>query len=43
MIHFWENISSLIICSRCNNEDENNFKEEESIEILNIPALIENI
>ena len=29
-----------IICSNCMNEDEKNFKEEESIEILKI--LIEN-
>ena len=32
-----------IICSKCKNEDEKNFKEEESIEILKILSLIENI
>ena len=32
-----------IVCSKCNNEDEKIFKEEESIEILKIPFLIENI
>ena len=32
-----------IICSKCKNEDENLFKEEESIEILKILGLIENI
>ena len=31
------------ICSRCKNEDKKLFKEEESIEILNILGLIENI
>ena len=32
-----------IICSRCNNEGIKIFKEEESIEILKILGLIENI
>ena len=32
-----------VIGSNCNNEDENIFKEEGSIEILNILRLIENI
>ena len=32
-----------IICSKCKNEDEKIFKEEELIEILKIPGLIENI
>ena len=32
-----------IICSKCNNEDENFFKEEESIEISKILGFIENI
>ena len=32
-----------IICSECKNEDEKLFKEEESIEILKILGLIENI
>ena len=32
-----------IICSKCKNEDKKIFKEEESIEILNVLALIENI
>ena len=32
-----------IICSKCKNEDEKIFKEKESIVILKIPDLIENI
>ena len=32
-----------IICSKCKNEDEKIFKEEESSEILKILGLIENI
>ena len=32
-----------IICSKCKNEDDKLFKEEESIEILRILRLIENI
>ena len=32
-----------IICSKSKNEDEKLFKEEESIEILKILGLIENI
>ena len=32
-----------IICSKCKNEDEKVFKEEESTEILKILGLIENI
>ena len=32
-----------IICSKCKNEDEKIFKEEESIEILKILGLIENL
>ena len=32
-----------IICSKCKNEDEKIFKEEESIEILKILVLIYNI
>ena len=32
-----------IICSKCKNEDEKLFKEEESIELLKIIGLIENI
>ena len=31
-----------IICSKCENEDEKIFKEEESIEILKILGLIKN-
>ena len=33
----------FIICSKCKNEDEKIFKEEESIEILQIIGLIINI
>ena len=32
-----------IICSKCGNEDEKIFKEEESTEILKILGLTENI
>ena len=32
-----------IICSKCKNEDEKIFKEEDSVEILKILGLIENI
>ena len=32
-----------IICSKCNNEHEKVFNEEESIDILKILGLIENI
>ena len=32
-----------IICSKCKNEDEKLFKEEESIEILKILGLTENM
>ena len=32
-----------IICSKCKNEDEKLFKEEESIDILEVLGLIENI
>ena len=32
-----------IICSKCKNEEEKIFKEKESIEILEILALIQNV
>ena len=32
-----------IICSKCKNEDEELFKEEESIEILQVHGVIGNI
>ena len=32
-----------IICSKCKNDDEKIFKEEESIKILKVLGLIENI
>ena len=32
-----------IICSKCENEDEKLFKEEESIKVLKILGLIKNI
>ena len=38
-----EKIVVSIICSRCKNEDKKMFKEEESIDILKILGLIENI
>ena len=31
-----------IICSKCQNEDEELFKEEETIEVLTVLGLIEN-
>ena len=40
---FEEILVLSIICSNCENEDEKIFKEEESIEILKIIGLIENI
>ena len=47
----WPKISYLIektlvlssICRECKNEDEKLFKEEESLELLKIVGLIENI
>ena len=36
-------LSLSIICSKCTNEDKKILKEEESIEILKIIGLIENI
>ena len=33
----------FIICSKCKNKDEKLFKEEESIELLKILGLIENM
>ena len=39
----WKLLTLSIICSKCKNEDEKIFKEEELIEILKIPGLIENI
>ena len=42
--YFFEKTLVLsIICSKCKNDDEKVFKEEESIEILKILGLIENI
>ena len=42
--HLLEKTLALsIICSKCKKEDEKLFKEEESIEILKIIGLIENI
>ena len=32
-----------IICNKCKNDNKKSFKEEESIEILKINGLIENI
>ena len=40
---FFEKTVFSIICNKCKNEDEKTFKEEESIEILKILGLIENI
>ena len=44
MSYFLERTLVLsIICNKCENEDEELFKEEESIDILKILGLIENI
>ena len=44
MSYFLEKALVLsIICNKCENEDEELFKEEESIEILKTLGLIENI
>ena len=40
---FEKTLVASIICSKCKNEDEKLFKEEDSIEILKILRLIENI
>ena len=32
-----------MFCSKCENEDEKTFKEEESIQVLRMLGLIENI
>ena len=38
-----ETVVLSIICSKCKNQDEKLFKEEESIETLKILGVIENI
>ena len=44
ILHLLEKTLVLsIICSKCKNEDEKLFKEEESIETLKILCLIDNI
>ena len=44
ILHLLEKTLVLsIICSKCKNEDEKLFKEEESIETLKILGLTENI
>ena len=40
---FEKTLVLAIICSKCKNKDEKLFEEEESIEILEIIDLIENI
>ena len=40
---FEKTLALSIICSKCKNEVEKIFKEEESIEILKILGLIDNI
>ena len=40
---FGKTLFLSIICDKCGSKDEKMFKEEESIEILEILALIENI
>ena len=39
----WKTLALFIICSKCKNKDEKIFKEDESIKILKILGLIENI
>ena len=41
--YIFEETALSITCSKCKNEDEKIFKEEESIEILKIIGLIQNI
>ena len=41
--NFAKTLVLSIICSKCENEDEKIFKEEESIEILKVLSLIKNI
>ena len=43
MIPLRKTLVLSIICSKCKNEGEKIFREEESTEILKIPGLIENI
>ena len=40
---FEKTLAISIICSKCEKEDEKIFEEDESIEILKILGLIENI
>ena len=40
---FWKKKVLSVIFSKCNNKDTKVFKEEESLEILKIIGLIENI
>ena len=42
-IAFRKTLVLSLICSKCKNEDEKIFKEEESIEISKVLCLIENI
>ena len=43
LFHLKKTLVHFVICSKCKNEDENLFKEEESIDMLKISGLIENI
>ena len=43
MIRLRKKLVLSITCSKCNNEDEKIFKEEESIEILKILGLIKDV
>ena len=40
---FGKTLILSVIWSKCKNEDETIFKKEESVEILNIHGLIENL
>ena len=39
MIYLRKNLAPSFICSKCKNEDENTFKKEESVEMLEIIVL----
>ena len=43
IIHLRKTLALSIICCKCKNEDEKIFKEQESVEVLKILGLIENI
>ena len=40
---FEKTLVLFVICSKCDSQDENIYKEEECIEMLNIVGLIKNV